>query len=136
MKLTIKRVADAAAVSIDTVRYYERTGLLEAPQRSESGYRLYRTADIERLRFIRRAKALGFTLEDIGVLLQLSKGGDRAKVRELAKSRVETIRRNIADLQEILRVLESTVRRCRGHGSVSGCPIIETLNGEERDILS
>ena len=87
--MTIGKLAQAAGVGIDTVRFYERSGLLGQPLRSLSGYRLYAPSEIDRLRFIRRAKALGFTLEQIAELLSLSHGGDRADVKALASGRLD-----------------------------------------------
>ena len=94
--ITIGAAAKAAGVPIDTVRYYEREGLLSRAQRTASGYRLFGPADVERLRFIRQAKALGFTLEDITELLRLQDGGGaRAQVRARARARIQELDRKI-----------------------------------------
>ena len=100
--MQIGQLAQQAGVAIDTVRYYERQGLLPPPQRRASGYRQYDNQDISRLRFIRRAKDLGFTLQEIQELLQLSgsRNADRAEVRALAQ-------RRLADIEHKLRELEA-----------------------------
>ncbi len=123
---TIGAAAKAAGVAIDTVRYYEREGLLPAASRSAGGYRLYTSAAVERLRFIRQAKALGFTLDDIAGLLRLQDGGgSRQQVKETARARISELDRKIAELTAIRDSLVALERQCRGGGAVTGCPIIE-----------
>ncbi|WP_293396052.1 heavy metal-responsive transcriptional regulator [Nevskia sp.] len=123
---TIGAAAKAAGVAIDTVRYYEREGLLPVANRSSGGYRLYTAADVERLRFIRQAKALGFTLGDIAGLLQLQDGGGpRQQVREMARARVSELDRKIRELTAIRDTLVALEQQCHGSGTVAGCPIIE-----------
>lgn len=123
---TIGAAAKAAGVAIDTVRYYEREGLLPVANRSDGGYRLYTAADVERLRFIRQAKALGFTLSNIAGLLQLQDGGGpRQQVREMARARVSELDRKIRELTAIRDTLVALERQCHGSGTVAGCPIIE-----------
>lgn len=122
----IGALAKAAAVKIDTVRYYERAGLLGRAERSASGYRLYSERDAERLRFIRKAKALGFTLDDIAELLRLQDGGgQRQQVRARAHARIEDLDRKIRELTAIRDALSTLERRCHGSGKLAGCPIIE-----------
>ena len=100
--LKIGAVAKAAGVSIDTVRFYEGRGLLPSPQRSASGYRLYDQSTIERLNFIGRAKGLGFTLNEIVLLLDLQdKGGRKAEVKSITGAKLEQIDRKIEDLSLI-----------------------------------
>ncbi len=126
--LTIGKLARLADVGIDTVRFYERAGLLPKPTRTASGYRNYAEDDADRLRFIRRAKALGFTLEEISELLALHAGkGSRAAVKALAERRVAQLNQKIRELTVIRDTLHSHARHCSGKGSVRGCPIIETL---------
>lgn len=118
--------AKAAGVSVDTVRYYEREGLLDDIARSESGYRSYLDKDIGRLCFIRKAKALGFTLEDIADLLQLQNGhGSREAVRQRARQRINDLDHKINQLTAIKDALTELERQCSGSGPVAGCPIIE-----------
>jgi len=124
--LTIGKAARQAQVGIDTVRFYERQGLLPAASRTASGYRLYTADDVDRLRFIRRAKTLGFSLHEIAELLRLNAGnGTRGSVRKLAQRRLEDLERKIAELGAIRDALAQLVRRCTGEGPVTGCPIIE-----------
>lgn len=131
-QFTIGKLADASQVSVETIRYYERSGLLNPPQRSASGYRLYRNDDVRRLRFILRAKTLGFTLEEIQALMQLSEtDADRCDVKSLAAEKLSIIDAKITDLQSMRDALGDLHERCDGRGSVAGCPIIEALNQTE-----
>ena len=127
--MQIGQLATQAGVAIDTVRYYERQGLLPPPQRRASGYRQYDTQDIARLRFIRRAKDLGFSLQEILDLLQLSghSQADRAEVRALAQQRLADIERKLHELEAMRATLAQVVGQCSGQGSLAGCPIIDTL---------
>ncbi len=128
--LTIGKLASAAGVGVDTVRFYERAGLLNRPRRTASGYRLYDAADAARLRFIRRAKALGFSLEEIVELLKLNDGGGRrSAVRALAERRLTEIERKLVDFRRMRDTLRELVHECHGEGSLAGCPIIETVVG-------
>ena len=123
---TIGYAAKTAGVGVDTVRYYEREGLLSKAKRTASGYRLYTEADVERLRFIRQAKALGFTLDDIAELLRLQDGhGTRPQVRARARQRIEDLDRKIRELSAIRDALVVLEHQCRGSGAIAGCPIIE-----------
>ena len=126
--LTIGKLANAAGVGIDTVRFYERAGLLNRPQRTASGYRLYIGSDVARLRFIRRAKALGFSLEEIAELLRLNDGGGRrAAVRALAGQRLAEIEQKLTELSRMRDTLRHVVFQCRGDGPLAGCPIIDAV---------
>nr|WP_295678760.1 MerR family DNA-binding protein [uncultured Nevskia sp.] len=125
--MTIGKWAQAAGVGIDTVRFYDRSGLLGKPLRSLSGYRLCAPSEIDRLRFNRRAKSLGFTLEQIAELLSLSQGGNRADVKALVSNRLTEIDLRIVDLVAMRKLLAKLVNECDGHGSVAGCPIIESV---------
>ena len=132
-KLTIGKLASAAEVGIDTVRFYERAGLLKRPQRTPAGYRLYTDSDVTRLRFIRRGKALGFSLEDIGELLRLNDGGGRrSAVRALAEQRLKEIEQKLSELGHMRDTLRHLVHACHGDGSIAGCPIIEAVRPEQR----
>jgi MerR family copper efflux transcriptional regulator len=131
--LTIGTVAKRAGVPIDTIRYYEREGLLPEPLRRASGYRSYNESAIKRLRFIRRAKELGFTLEEIRDLLALStdrRGGVRA-VRKRAEQRLASIDARIAELMRIRAGLQQLIEVCPGHGDPEQCPILRALADEE-----
>ena len=127
--LTIGRLADAASVGVETIRFYEREGLLEIPERTPGGYRLYPPETAERLAFIRRAKALGFSLAEIRELLGLAQPeGDRARVKALTEHKLAEIDRRIEELRRMREALADLNRQCSGHGPVEGCPIIEALN--------
>lgn len=126
--LTIGRLAQAAGVNLDTVRYYERSALMPEPRRSDAGYRLYSDQDLERLKFIRGAKSLGFSLNEIRHLLDLvDSEGDRAEVRALAATRLEDMDRQLDEIQQARTVLAGLVTACSGHGSVRDCPIVEAV---------
>jgi MerR family copper efflux transcriptional regulator len=126
--LTIGKLANAAGVGIDTVRFYERAGLLNPPRRTASGYRLYAASDVARLCFIRRAKALGFSLEEIAELLCLNDGGGRrSAVRALAGRRLAEIEQKLTELSRMRDTLRHLVHQCRGDGPLAGCPIIDAV---------
>lgn len=130
--LTIGRLARHAGVGIDTIRFYERRGLLPEPARTPSGYRLYPRQMTARMRFIRRAKALGFTLDEIGSLLELQDvGGQKSMVKDLTRRKLSQIDSKMKDLSRIRKVLSELERECSGSGDVSGCPIIAALALEE-----
>jgi len=132
--LTIGKLAKQADVGIDTIRFYERRGLLPQPQRTASGYRLYSDATVERLQFIRRAKSLGFSLEEITALLKLQdKGGPKARVKALTTRKLEQIETKIDDLTKMRDVLRELNQECSGAGDIAGCPIIEALTTEIQD---
>lgn len=129
--MTIGRLASTASVGVETIRFYEREGLLEPPERTASGYRLYPPETAERLGFIRRAKALGFSLAEVRELLGLAEPtGDRARVKALAERKLAEIERRIDELRRMREALAGLSRQCSGHGPVEGCPIIEALNEE------
>lgn len=129
--LSIGQLAERAGVAIDTVRYYERNGLLQPAGRLASGYRRYGEAELKRLRFIRRAKALGFTLEDIRSLLALSAERNVAKVKRAAQSKLADIDARIAELERVRGGLRKLIAACPGHGRAEACPILNALNDEE-----
>lgn len=132
--VTIGTVARRAAVSIDTIRYYERAGLLPAPRRRASGYRDYDPGVVERLRFIRRAKDLGFTLEEIRELLALSTDRERGvkSVKRRAEARLDQVRQRIRELQRVQRGLQKLIDACPGHGALEHCPILRALGREDK----
>jgi len=132
--LTIGQVARAARVGVETVRFYEREGLVVEPPRRPSGYRQYPPDAVRRVRFIRRAKDLGFTLKEIGELLSLrvNPGTTCADVRAMAGAKVQDVERKIAELSGIRDVLVRLARSCRGKGPTSECPILDMLAEEER----
>ena len=131
--LTIGAVARRAGVGVETVRFYERAGLLEEPARRESGYRQYAEDVVARLRFIRRAKELGFTLKEIRELLglRIDDTATRSDVRKRAQAKVADIEAKILDLQRMREALLKLTATCRGHGPASDCPILEALDRAE-----
>ena len=131
--LTIGEVAKAAEVGIETVRFYEREGLIAEPPRRQSGYRQYPPDTVRRLRFIRRAKDLGFTLKEIRELLDLRVDPTRscADVRTLAKAKMVDIEAKMLDLARIQAALTELVRTCRGKGPTSACPILDAVDEQE-----
>ena len=131
--LTIGAVAKRVGVAIDTIRFYEREGLLPEPERRASGYRSYGVGTIAQLRFIRRAKQLGFTLEEIRELLALSADRQRGvkAVKKRAQERLAAIDQRIVELQRVRDGLAQLVESCPGHGAPEQCPILQALSGEE-----
>lgn len=114
--------------NIETIRYYERVRLLPTPSRSAGGYRLYGTEHLKRLAFVRRARALGFSIDEVRALLALADHRKRpcAEARSLAATHLEDVRAKIASLKEMERVLRETVARCASDKG-SHCPLIEAL---------
>ncbi len=129
--LGIGQLAKRAGVAIDTVRYYERNNLLSPSSRLASGYRRYGEAELKRLRFIRRAKALGFTLEDIRALLSLSDERSVAKVKRAAEVKLADVEQRIDELERIRDGLRTLIKACPGHGRAEACPILNALNAED-----
>jgi MerR family copper efflux transcriptional regulator len=131
--LTISRLAKATGVGIDTVRYYERNGLLPEPPRRASGYRAYRDEDVQRLRFIRRAKQLGFSLEEIRGLLELSVQNEQGVpgVHATAAARLAELDARIEELERVRNGLRQLVDACPGHGTPHECPILKALTDGE-----
>lgn len=131
--LTIGQLAERAGVGVETVRFYERKGLLEEPDRRASGYRQYDESVASRLRFIRRAKGLGFTLKEIKDLLELRLDPSTtcADVKSRADAKIADIDSRIQTLQRMKRALETLAEECRGQGKSSECPILDALDGEE-----
>jgi MerR family transcriptional regulator, mercuric resistance operon regulatory protein len=127
--LSIGELSRRTGVNIETIRYYERIKMLPAPPRTASGRRVYGPTDTRSFTFIRRSREVGFTLEEIRVLLALSIDDGKntcAEVRELAARHLADIRAKIADLRAAARILADAVRRCDA-GEVPGCPLIDTL---------
>ena len=122
---TIGSLASAGGVGVETVRFYQRKGLLEEPPRSE-GIRRYGSDDLRRLRFIKTAQAAGFTLSEIKELLDLDSGQDRDRARALAQSRIEALDKKIEDLIASRDALQRLAREC-GHGSSGPCPILTSF---------
>ena len=130
--LGIGQLAKRGGVGIDTVRYYERHGLLIPRGRLASGYRRYGESELARLRFIRRAQALGFTLKEIKELLALSAQRDVARVRRSAEAKLRDVDARIADLTRIRDGLSTLIDACPGHGRAADCPILQALGGNQK----
>nr|WP_275447225.1 helix-turn-helix domain-containing protein [Roseomonas mucosa] len=126
--MTIGALSEGTGVNIETIRYYERIGMLPAPPRSQGGHRLYGSELRNRLAFIRRSRELGFTLDEIRNLLGLVEGGYTCgEVRDAALTHLKDIRSKIADLRRMERILAETAARCEG-GTTPECPIIDVLS--------
>ena len=127
--MQIGQLASRASVSVDTVRYYERTGILPKPDRQLSGYRAYGDEDVARLQFLRRAKSLGFTLNEIRDLLALSgrRTDDMAGLKAAASEKLDDIARKLDELTRIRVGLQRLVASCPGHGALDHCPILAAL---------
>lgn len=123
---TIGRLAREAGVNLQTVRYYQRRGLLPVPPSPTSGYRLYSRTDVQRIRFIKRAQALGFTLREIRQLLELSERRCR-EVRPLAEVKRDDVARRIRDLKRMLQALDRALEACHRGDPEARCPLIEAL---------
>ena len=130
--LRIGEVARAAGVGLETVRFYERRGLVPAPPRRASGYRAYPPSSVARIRFIRTAKDLGFTLKEIEELLSLRVHPVRscAKVRRLAVEKIDDIGRRLATLSRIRRTLRRLIAACDAHEPTADCPVLGALDRE------
>jgi Hg(II)-responsive transcriptional regulator len=124
-------VARRAAVNVETLRFYERRGILPEPPRRESGYREYPPETVDLIRFIKRAQELGFSLEEVRELLDLRRGRRRAtgKVPQLVKSKIAEIEHKIHDLEAMREALCGLLGACEKKGSRDSCPIIESLSG-------
>lgn len=127
--LTIGRLARAAGVGVETVRYYQRRQLLPLPVAQDSAFRTYPAALIDRIRFIKRAQELGFSLDEIEALLQLEDGSDRAAIRDLAADKLQHIRAKMADLARMEAALSHLIHACSATGQAQPCPIIAALAG-------
>ena len=129
----IGSLAAQAGVSVDTVRYYERAQLLPRPSRTASGYRTYPAGTVERLRFIRRAKDLGFSLDEIRDLLALSdqRGSGVAAIREIAARRLSDVEKRLVELTRLRDGLAGLVDACPGHGDPDQCPILNAFRSPD-----
>lgn len=133
--LTIGQVARAAGVGVETVRFYERQGLIEQPPRPREGFRRYPPETVAALRFIRRAKELGFTLPEIAELLGFCRHDavDCARVRQRAETKIADIEGRIAALARMRDALGTLAEACRDRGHAGECPLMETLAEESKE---
>ena len=131
--LTIGAFAKAAGVNVETIRFYQRRGLLPEPARPSGSIRRYGGADVARVKFVKSAQRLGFTLDEIAELLQLDDGAHCGEAARLAAQRLADVRARLADLGQMERVLSTLVRECAAHRGRVCCPLIDALHGEVRD---
>ncbi|MDA1049458.1 MAG: heavy metal-responsive transcriptional regulator [Planctomycetota bacterium] len=129
---TVGQLAKRAGVGVETVRFYERKGLLAVPERKPSGYRQYDEEVVDRLRFIKRAKELGFTLNEIKELLSLRLDPTTtcADVKKRSAEKIDDIEAKIRTLQRMKKALVKVTKACRGRGGTCECPILEALDRE------
>jgi len=134
--LTTGEIAQRAGVNRETIRFYERNGLLPEPPRTPSGYRLYQNADVRRVLFVKRAQSLGFSLHEVAELLAIADGRMvRCRdVRRVAEKRLTYVDKQIIDLKKLRHSLRDLVSKCDEAAKINGCPIIDVLSqGERRD---
>ena len=126
----ISEAAEQAGVNVQTVRYYERRGLLPKAPRRASGYREFPADAVARVRFIKRAQELGFSLDEVEELLQLQRGPrrDRGRIRKISERRIAQIDQKISELTRMRKALSALVHACHENGTLE-CPIIEALSG-------
>jgi MerR family mercuric resistance operon transcriptional regulator len=126
MTRTISRIAKEIGVNIETIRFYERRGLIEQPDKPETGYRHYPDETVNRIRFIKRAQELGFTLDEIANLLSLN---DRpcSQVQELTEHKLSAVKEKMADLRRLEKALKALLTQCQSNDDDSRCPIIDSL---------
>ncbi len=127
MKLTIGKLAKQAEVTVETIRYYQRIGMLDEPGKPGSGYRCYPAHAIARIRFIKRAQQAGFTLKEIAQLLSLD-ADHCADVRKIAEQKCQQIDAQIKDLTALRNVLDALVKRCQSDSSADHCSLIDALS--------
>ena len=126
MNLTIGKLAANAEVNVETIRYYERRGLIDKPVKPKNGYRRYDKTILERILFIKKAQGLGFKLDEIKNLLSLS-GSRCSEIQTLAEMKLGDVQLKIRDLQRLETVLADLVRQCNARLDKAHCPIIEVL---------
>ena len=126
-KMTISRLATAAGVNVETVRFYQRSGLIDEPERPRSGYRTYGDEHVRRIRFVKRAQLLGFTLEEIASLLKLDGSGTCSSTRALATKKLALVEAKMGDLFAIRTALATMLARCDSETQETSCPIIQAL---------
>ncbi|HZW87268.1 MAG TPA: MerR family transcriptional regulator [Gallionella sp.] len=134
--MTIGQLAGAGSVNVETVRYYQREKLLPTPKRTFGSIRRYGEDDVQRLLFIKRAQAIGFSLAEITLLLQLAEGKHCTETQRLAQKKLGVIKQKLADLCAIESALEKLISTCRKGKNGRGCPIIESLISGEATLDS
>ncbi len=135
--LAIGALSRRTGVNIETIRFYERIGILPKPPRTQGGHRVYSQGHLKRLSFVRRSRELGFTLDEVRGLLELVDGGRYtcAEVKTITLNHLTDIRHKIADLRRLVRTLSDMAGKCKG-GKVPDCPVIDALFDPRTDALS
>lgn len=126
--LTIGAFAKAAGVNVETIRFYQQRGLLPTPERPHGSIRRYGSSDVARVRFVKAAQRLGFSLDDVGQLLKLEDGTHCSEASELAALRLADVRAKLSDLARIEAALSKLVSECQGHHDNVSCPLIAALH--------
>ena len=129
--MTIGRLAKLLGVNVETIRYYQRRGLIEEPQRPSTGYRKYTALTIARMNFIRRAQQLGFSLADVEKLIKLDHGRNCREVRLIAEGKHAALERQIAELERMRAELQRLIQACKSNRGRKTCPIIALLGSPE-----
>ena len=127
MSLTIGNLASNAGVNVETIRYYERRGLIDQPVKPKTGYRRYDEAILDRILFIKKAQGLGFQLDEIKNLISLA-NGHCSEIQSLAESKLGDVQAKVKDLQRLETVLTDLVRQCNASVNKADCPIIDSLS--------
>ncbi len=130
--LTIGKLAEAAGVGVETVRYYHRCGLLPVPERAYGTIRQYPQESLQRLHFIRHAQSLGFSLDEVRVLLQQNDDGSCSNIRALAEQKLSLVEQRLNELARLRGELKSLIAQCRANGNKASCPLIDTLSASTR----
>ena len=130
LQFTIGRLAKQANVNIETIRYYQRVGLIQKPKKPKQGYRIYPTEYILRIKFIKRAQELGFTLKEIEDLLDLGDGNCK-QVQHLAEQKLAQIEKRVKDLKAIKKALNSLIKQCQTQSENIHCALIDSLSEEQ-----
>lgn len=125
-KITISKAAKMAGVGVETIRYYQRIGLIEKPPKPPQGYRIYPEQTVARIRFIKRAQSIGFTLKEIDALLHLNEQ-QCSEISELAKAKLQLVQQRIADMQSIQTTLQGLITHCETRSADEACPIIDAF---------
>ena len=128
--MTIGRLAKAAGVNVETVRYYQRRGLIDEPPKPAGGHRRYTTSALKRIAFIRRAQALGFSLAEVQTLLRYSDGRSWKETRQIAERKFGNLDVHIAQLRKMRDSLKALIKKSRDGKGRGHCPIISALDGE------
>ena len=133
--MTIGQIAREAGIGVETIRFYEREGLLERPARRQSGYRQFEPDAISRLRFIKQAQRLGFTLREVRELLalKLDPSAKRSQLRDRALAKVADIDQRISELKRMRKSLAPLIKACDGKGAIEGCPILNAIEAPCHD---